>query len=124
MRLSRPSTWLTASPWRTLRLIGSAVTRCCGTSPSSAKLPVSFPTRSRRFPEVAWQQPVRLRNRIIHGYWSIDLQVLHTTAGKQLPAFTENLRRTLATLQGRRLTERHRRRSVSPRIVMVTTQFP
>jgi uncharacterized protein with HEPN domain len=22
-----------------------------------------------RFPEVAWQQPVRLRNRIVHGYW-------------------------------------------------------
>lgn len=53
-----------------------------------------------RFPEVAWQQPVRLRNRIIHGYWSIDLQVLHTTAGKQLPAFTGELRRTLTTLEG------------------------
>ena len=52
------------------------------------------------FPEIAWQQPVRLRNRIIHGYWSIDLEVLHTTAAKQLPAFTENLRRTSATLQG------------------------
>jgi uncharacterized protein with HEPN domain len=53
-----------------------------------------------RFPEIAWQQPVRLRNRIIHGYWSIDLEVLHTTEGKQLPAFTENLRRTLAKVQG------------------------
>jgi len=53
-----------------------------------------------RFPEVAWQQPVRLRNRIIHGYWSIDLQVLHTTAGQQLPAFTENLRKMFTTLQG------------------------
>ena len=25
-----------------------------------------------RFPEVGWQQPVRLRNRIVHSYWSID----------------------------------------------------
>ena len=32
-----------------------------------------------RFPDVAWQ-PLRLRNRIVHGYWSIDLAVLHTTA--------------------------------------------
>jgi uncharacterized protein with HEPN domain len=53
-----------------------------------------------RFPEIAWQQPVRLRNRIIHGYWSIDLEVLHTTADRQLSDFTENLRRTLTTLQG------------------------
>jgi uncharacterized protein with HEPN domain len=53
-----------------------------------------------RFPEIAWQQPVRLRNRIIHGYWSIDLQVLHTTAHVQLPAFTGNLRKTLTTLEG------------------------
>lgn len=26
-----------------------------------------------RFPAVPWQQPARLRNRIVHGYWSIDL---------------------------------------------------
>jgi uncharacterized protein with HEPN domain len=30
-----------------------------------------------KFPDVAWQQPIRLRNRIVHGYWSIDLDVLH-----------------------------------------------
>jgi uncharacterized protein with HEPN domain len=52
-----------------------------------------------RFAEISWPQPVRLRNRIIHGYWSIDLEVLHTTASKQLPAFTENLRRALSSLQ-------------------------
>ena len=27
-----------------------------------------------RFPEVSWQQPVRLRNRIVHGYWSVDME--------------------------------------------------
>lgn len=40
-----------------------------------------------RFPDVTWQQPVRLRNRIVHGYWSIDLDVLHTAASEQLPGF-------------------------------------
>jgi uncharacterized protein with HEPN domain len=52
-----------------------------------------------RFPDVAWQQPVRLRNRIVHGYWSIDLGVLHTTASEQLPGFTGELRKVLGTLQ-------------------------
>jgi uncharacterized protein with HEPN domain len=50
-----------------------------------------------QFPEIAWHQPSRLRNRIVHGYWSIDLEVLHTTATDQLPAFTSDLRRVLAT---------------------------
>jgi uncharacterized protein with HEPN domain len=24
-----------------------------------------------RFPRIPWQQPARLRNRIVHGYWSM-----------------------------------------------------
>jgi uncharacterized protein with HEPN domain len=51
-----------------------------------------------RFPELAWRQPVQLRNRIVHGYWSIDLDVLHTTATGQLPAFAADLRTVLSTL--------------------------
>jgi uncharacterized protein with HEPN domain len=51
-----------------------------------------------RFPDIAWQQPARLRNRIVHGYWSIDLEILHTTATDQLPSFAADLRRVLATL--------------------------
>jgi uncharacterized protein with HEPN domain len=47
-----------------------------------------------------WQQPTRLRNRIVHGYWSIDLDVLHTTATEQLPAFTASLRTILDNLTG------------------------
>ena len=51
-----------------------------------------------KFPDVPWQQPIRLRNRIVHGYWSIDLQVLHTTATEQLPEFTAGLRNALSRL--------------------------
>jgi uncharacterized protein with HEPN domain len=50
-----------------------------------------------QFPDITWQ-PQRLRNRIVHGYWSIDLSVLHTTATDQLPRFASNPRRTLTTL--------------------------
>lgn len=38
-------------------------------------------------PQVDWSDPVRLRNRIVHGYWSIDLEVLLATARDDLPAF-------------------------------------
>ena len=51
-----------------------------------------------RFPDIAWQQPQRLRNRIVHGYWPNDLTVLHTTATDQLPRFASSLRRALITL--------------------------
>lgn len=51
-----------------------------------------------RFPDIAWQQPQRLRNRIVHGYWSIDLAVLHTTATGQLPVFATSLRHALSAL--------------------------
>ncbi|MFY9774655.1 MAG: HepT-like ribonuclease domain-containing protein [Trebonia sp.] len=49
-------------------------------------------------PDISWQQPIRLRNRIVHGYWSVDLEVLHTTAIEQLPAFTASLRRVLSSI--------------------------
>jgi uncharacterized protein with HEPN domain len=51
-----------------------------------------------RFPEVTWQQPVRLRNRIVHGYWSVDLEILHTASREQLPAFVAGLRYVLDAL--------------------------
>ncbi len=51
-----------------------------------------------KFPDIPWQQPVRLRNRIVHGYWSIDLDVLQTTADKQLAAFIADLRGVLSSL--------------------------
>jgi len=52
----------------------------------------------QEFAGVAWHQPARLRNRIVHGYWSIDLDVVHATAQEQLPGFTDDLRRVLAAV--------------------------
>lgn len=51
-----------------------------------------------RFPEIPWTQPSRLRNRVVHGYWSIDFGILHTTAVFQLPEFVEQLRTVLDVL--------------------------
>jgi uncharacterized protein with HEPN domain len=54
---------------------------------------------TERFPEIPWAQPARLRNRIVHGYWSIDLEILHATATDLLPEFAQQLRKALATLE-------------------------
>lgn len=51
-----------------------------------------------RFPEIPLSQPARLRNRVIQGYWSIDLAILHTTSTDQLPAFIAQLRGALDAL--------------------------
>jgi hypothetical protein len=34
----------------------------------------------------------------VHGYWSIDMEILHTTATQQLPSFAHDLRTVLDTL--------------------------
>lgn len=52
-----------------------------------------------RFPEVPWTRPTQLRNRIVHGYWSIDLAILHATASDLLPAFIEQVRAVLDELE-------------------------
>lgn len=38
-------------------------------------------------PAIPWSQPVRLRNRIVHGYWSVDLDVIREVALHDLPGF-------------------------------------
>ena len=48
----------------------------------------------QEFASVPWRQPARLRNRIVHGYWSIDLDVVHATAQERLPGFTPARRGT------------------------------
>lgn len=48
--------------------------------------------------DVEWSRPTALRNRIVHGYWSIDLEILHATAIDRLPAFVEQLREVLINL--------------------------
>lgn len=39
-----------------------------------------------RFPEIPWAQPARLRNRIVHGYWSIAIGAVSDTRRAGEPA--------------------------------------
>ncbi len=62
---------------------------------ATGQLPDEF---TDRHPQVPWRQPARLRNRLVHGYWSIDLEILHTTTQNQLPDLAAEVRRILVTL--------------------------
>lgn len=42
--------------------------------------------------DILWADPVRLRNRIVHGYWSVDLDVLVATARDDLPQMLQSVR--------------------------------
>lgn len=49
-------------------------------------------------PDIPWSQPVRLRNRIVHGYWSVDLDVIHSVAVQDLPGFVAQVSALAASL--------------------------
>ncbi|MCI1747212.1 MAG: DUF86 domain-containing protein [Acidipropionibacterium sp.] len=36
-------------------------------------------------PQIAWRAATRMRNRIVHGYWDIDIETLIATAADDLP---------------------------------------
>ncbi len=43
-------------------------------------------------PELPWADPIRLRNRIVHGYWSVEIDVLVSTARSDVPGLLAGLR--------------------------------
>ncbi len=36
-------------------------------------------------PGIPWRSPAQLRNRIVHGYWDVDLDIIAVTVRNQLP---------------------------------------
>jgi uncharacterized protein with HEPN domain len=50
-------------------------------------------------PKIAWTAATRLRNRIVHGYWDIDVETLVATAGDDLPQMIAELEGAISTLQ-------------------------
>lgn len=49
-------------------------------------------------PEVPWRRAAGTRNRIVHGYWSTDTDVLVTTAREAIPDLLIQLRALRAEL--------------------------
>lgn len=56
-------------------------------------------------PMVPWRAATRLRNRIVHGYWSIDVDTLVATAADDLPDMVKHLEDAILLLDRRRDTE-------------------
>jgi uncharacterized protein with HEPN domain len=50
-------------------------------------------------PKIAWRAATRLRNRIVHGYWDIDVETLVATAADDLPQMIVRLESAITTLQ-------------------------
>ncbi|MEZ5054960.1 MAG: DUF86 domain-containing protein [Chitinophagales bacterium] len=59
---------------RNIEIIGEA----CNQLPNSFML---------SHPEVEWHKPISMRNRLIHGYFSVDLHLLWNTITQILPDF-------------------------------------
>ena len=49
-------------------------------------------------PAVPWTDASRIRNRIVHGYWSVDFEVLSATARDDLPSFLAGVATVLVSL--------------------------
>jgi hypothetical protein len=79
-------TWsvVEAPRWLTLKRCG--VQRSCGTSLflGEAASQVHVETKDAH-PQIACRAATRLRNRIVHGYWDIDVETLVATAVDDLP---------------------------------------
>jgi len=51
----------------------------------------------KRFPEIPWTNMIAMRNRLIHAYFDIDLDVLWGTIVDDLPPFIEDLEKIISS---------------------------
>lgn len=55
-----------------------------------------IPANIRRdYPEIPWQDIVDMRNKLIHEYFGVDLEVLWRTVQEDLPPLRDEIRRIL-----------------------------
>lgn len=50
-------------------------------------------------PDIAWRAATRLRNRIVHGYWDIDIATLVATSADDLPRMITLLEAAITATQ-------------------------
>ena len=58
---------------------------------AATKIMDRFPEFARRHPDVPWQMMRGMRNRIAHGYFDINFDVVSATVETALPALLANL---------------------------------
>ena len=55
------------------------------------------PDARNLYPEIPWYQIIGLRNRLIHGYDSVDYDILWQIVTADFPPLVDSLKRILAT---------------------------
>ena len=50
---------------------------------------------SKKYPDIPWKKMVGLRNRLIHGYYDIDLDIVWDTVMSDLPGLVAGLKEIL-----------------------------
>ena len=53
----------------------------------------------RRYPSVPWAEVIGMRNKMIHGYFGVDLRVVWETVREDLPPLRAAVARMLADLE-------------------------
>lgn len=72
---------------RNIEIIGEAARNIDGHAPEFA----------RQHPEVPWAALYAMRNRVAHGYWTVDLAVVWQVVIRDIPELEKTLRAILAT---------------------------
>ena len=47
-----------------------------------------------RNPDIPWRQIVAMRNRVVHGYFEVDLDILWTVVSRDVPGVADQIRAT------------------------------
>ena len=76
------------------RMLQHALVRCVEIAGEAASQ-VSSEFREQH-PEVAWREAASMRNRLIHAYFDVNLDILWSTVTQDLPALIAHLEQILA----------------------------
>jgi uncharacterized protein with HEPN domain len=53
-----------------------------------------------KYPSIAWRQMAAMRNRLIHGYFEVNLDIVWKTLTAELPPLTKQIRQVLEKESG------------------------
>jgi uncharacterized protein with HEPN domain len=51
----------------------------------------------KKYPKIPWKLIIGMRNRLIHGYFDIDLAIVYTTATQDIPPLIKELERIISS---------------------------
>lgn len=84
--------------FRTDRKTNLAVVRALEIMGEAARhIPVNV---RRAYPEIPWQEMVDMRNKLVHEYFGVDLEVLWRTVQEDLPLLRDQIRGILRRMDG------------------------